>query len=86
MKPKPSEFSVKDIVKVWLIKNGYDGLAGDECGCGVDDLAPCMAENCWGCVAGHAEKIDRNNSEYDLCEGEHGDTVIFPGRKPRRKK
>jgi hypothetical protein len=32
---------IQEIVKVWLIDNGYDGLAGEECGCGIDDLMPC---------------------------------------------
>ena len=32
---------VLDIVKQYLIDNGYDGLYADECGCFVDDLAPC---------------------------------------------
>jgi len=26
---------VKDIVKKYLTDNGFDGLAGDECGCGI---------------------------------------------------
>ncbi|MEN6426075.1 MAG: hypothetical protein ABFE13_11970 [Phycisphaerales bacterium] len=29
------------IVATWLRDNGYDGLAGEECGCGVEDLMPC---------------------------------------------
>ncbi len=35
----------KDIVKQYLINNGYDGLAGEECGCTVDDtigFMPCL--------------------------------------------
>ena len=30
-----------DIIYKYLIGNGYDGLAGDECGCGIDDLMAC---------------------------------------------
>lgn len=33
--------NVQQIVAEWLTARGYDGLAGDECGCGVDDLFPC---------------------------------------------
>jgi hypothetical protein len=30
-----------DIIKAYLVSNGFDGLAGDECGCGIDGLFPC---------------------------------------------
>lgn len=33
--------TVKEIVEKYLRDNGYEGLAGDDCGCGLDDLAPC---------------------------------------------
>ena len=36
--------TVKEIVEKYLRENGYDGLAGEDCGCGLDDLAPC--ESC----------------------------------------
>ena len=32
---------VGDIIKKYLTDNGFDGLAGDECGCGIDELFPC---------------------------------------------
>lgn len=33
---------VHDIVRSYLVNNGYDGLySGCSCGCGVDDLMPC---------------------------------------------
>jgi len=44
--------TVTEIVCEWLVANGYDGLAGDGCGCTVDDLMPC--NDCHNeCVAGH---------------------------------
>jgi len=33
--------TVREIVAKHLTDNGFDGLAGDECGCAVDDLFPC---------------------------------------------
>lgn len=56
--------SVKEIVAEWLEEKGYDGLAGEGCGCELDDLMPCV-EYSPGCVAGHAGKCP------DDCE--HGD-------------
>jgi len=41
MAEKPKE--VEEIIEEWLTANGYDGLCGDNCGCGIDDLAPCGA-------------------------------------------
>ena len=40
--------SVGEIVQEYLRANGYDGLAGENCGCGVDDLFAC-GENCLDC-------------------------------------
>lgn len=31
-----------DIIKAGLISEGYEGLYAEECGCGLDDLAPCQ--------------------------------------------
>ena len=33
--------TVLEIVEEYLKENFYDGLAGDECGCEVDNLFPC---------------------------------------------
>lgn len=37
------DMNVRDILKDWLVIQGYDGLYYDEyeCGCSVDDLVPC---------------------------------------------
>lgn len=40
--------TIKDIIEKYLKDNGFDGLAGDECGCGVDDIFPC-SEFCGQC-------------------------------------
>lgn len=36
-----SKIGAIQIVEKYLRENGFDGLAGDGCGCEVDDLAPC---------------------------------------------
>ena len=33
--------TVKEIVKEYLEKNGYDGLCSENCGCGLYNLMPC---------------------------------------------
>lgn len=33
--------NVKDIIIEYLIKNKFDGLTYDNCGCGIDDLLSC---------------------------------------------
>lgn len=50
---------VIEIVTEYLKANGLDGLANsdDECGCFLDDLAPCGEMREW-CVAGRKAVID----------------------------
>ena len=40
--------TVGEIVAKYLRANGYDGLCSEECGCLLDDFAPCdsMSEEC----------------------------------------
>lgn len=40
--------TVSQIVKKYLNDNGFDGLYGDHCGCGLDDFMPCDGE-CSSC-------------------------------------
>lgn len=51
--------NIHDIVKDWLTTHGYDGLAGDECGCQLDDLMPCGCSHETECVAGKLSTCDR---------------------------
>jgi len=65
--------TVLDIVKQYLIANGYDGLYNEDCGCVVDDLIPCgdCFDNCipgykWdhcGCGCGCTEHIGPKEEE-----------------------
>ena len=42
----------KEIVEKYLKDNGYDGIAGEECGCVIGDLMPC-GEFGYDCVPGY---------------------------------
>jgi len=61
---------VNEIVIDYLRKNGYDGLCGDGCGCGLDDFAPCDEDfgNCEPAykVRCHKEKCENKNE----CDGD----------------
>ena len=42
--------TVKDIIKRYLIEKDFDGLAGNDCGCTLDDFMCCYESDCSGCV------------------------------------
>jgi hypothetical protein len=69
--------NVTEIVKEWLSANGFDGLCGEECGCGLDDLAPCV-DKMDGCVPAYRVPCpparDRKCSEID--------TYLYRPEKP----
>jgi len=64
--------NVKGIVEHWLRGNKYDGLCSEECGCYVDDLAPC-GQFGWDCEPGH---VRSGCSCGENCDGE-----IWPGKR-----
>ncbi len=56
--------SISEIVKKYLVENGFDGLAGEDCGCGVDELfccSTCEEPMNYDCVA--ARKIRQERCE-----------------------
>lgn len=63
---------VKEIIKKYLIENGYDGLYGDDCGCDLDDLIPCD-NDCSMCEPGYKHKCP---------EGHEFDFIISPSKEP----
>lgn len=58
-----------EIVQKYLEDNGFDGLAGDECGCENDDLMCCYS-NPRHCVPGYRV--------YAYYEGEHMILTMSP--------
>lgn len=73
--------TVVDIVKKWLVDNGYDGLWHDDgpCGCGVNDwrngTPPCGDGPYSGCCAAHA-----GESGLD-ADGQHRDVLYYPDKR-----
>lgn len=47
-----------EIIRDYLIKEGYEGLVDKdcECGCDLNDLIPCDSDNVLKCQAGHKIK------------------------------
>jgi hypothetical protein len=64
--------TVKEIVGQYLKDHGFDGLAGEDCGCGGDDLmcCCCSADSCEGCHA--ARLITPCSPECAALEKEGG--------------
>ena len=44
--------TTREIIIEHLQSAGFDGLAGEDCGCGLDDLMPC-GESFADCVPAH---------------------------------
>ena len=64
--------NVLEIIKEYLVQNGYDGLynTAGECACLIEDLAPC-SESCSDCEPGYKGPC--------LCGGDH-DFDLTPNR------
>ena len=83
-----NNITVTQIVFKYLTENGYDGLAGDECGCSTNDICPCDDYG-WDCVAGHRVTVEtctiKETCTHKLCD-EHGYNIpngwcIVAGKK-----
>ena len=48
-----SDMNVREILELWLIDHGYDGLTNDECGCIVGELMPCDEGGIGCCSPGY---------------------------------
>ena len=53
--------TVREIILEYLTTNGFDGLCTDECGCSVDDLAPCCSECVMDCVPARKISVTEAN-------------------------
>ncbi len=64
----------KDIIKEYLVAHHYDGLAGDECACVLDDLIPCNGN-------GGVLKCEPGYEIAGCTCGENHDSHIVPERR-----
>ncbi len=56
--------TVREIVRAYLVEHGYDGLAGEECGCWLVDLMPCCDGAMPECVPGREETATEEDTEW----------------------
>lgn len=73
---KGDDMKTKDIVINYLRNHGYDGLCHreTECGCGLDDFAPCGDGPYHDCETAKARKL--KDDEY-IGDGGPGDAAYF---------
>ena len=53
-----AEKTVSDIIVEYLKENDFDGLYNDDCGCPINDLAPCNCEAIMTCIPGYEMECD----------------------------
>jgi hypothetical protein len=82
--------TVKEIALEWLKANGFTGLCCQDCGCGIDDLMPCVESDIGECVPAH--KCDcttcaKAKTDDCLLDGElDGEEFVFAAEKCWQKK
>ena len=74
--------NVREIIQAYLKENGFDGLAGDDCGCYIGDLAPCSMIDLDICEP--AYKRNCTEAEVAKCENPYcdGGGSCFGTKKP----
>ena len=62
--------TVKTIIMRYLQDKGYDGLAGNGCGCGLNDFMLCdiLEMNCRECRPAMRRKATEEDTEEFDCE------------------
>ena len=68
--------TVREIIVEYLKAHGCDGLAGEDCGCGIGDIAPCgLSCNSLDCVLAKYRKCND-------CEFKWVYYIMFPDEMP----
>ena len=77
--------NVMEIVKEYLQKNNYDGLAGDDCGCELEDLMPCDCSYIMNCEVAHKVLVkDLTPAEIEEYEDDC-EWVMVAGKRDAKK-
>jgi hypothetical protein len=79
--PLPAAKNVREIIVAYLRERGLDGLAGDECGCAIDELAICDHLHLDNCVPARMRGC-LGQKLCGLCDHEEGDTCFAPVDEP----
>ena len=61
--------NIKNIVAEYLVKNKFDGLWSDECGCELSDLMPCDEWGIAKCEPGYKLPCPENCGDHDFHIG-----------------
>jgi hypothetical protein len=64
IKQTAKKTTVLEIVTDYLREHGYDGLCGDECGCGLDNFCLCGSLG-MDCEPAYKQKPEDTPSDYD---------------------
>lgn len=68
--------TVGEILREYLKANGYEGLAGEECSCEIDNLCPYECADVLGCVPGHKVPCDCGEGcEWHIGIKKEDDTI-----------
>ena len=70
--------NVSEILVTWLKEHGYDGLCDEDCGCGIDHLAPC-GDDFGDCEPAHSRKA--TTADADRLGIEVGD-IVYSTEEP----
>jgi hypothetical protein len=61
--------TTREMIAEWLRAHGYDGLCCDECGCLVDNIAPCeLWGNAFECKPGYRCPCDCGEHDWHVGE------------------
>ena len=77
--------TVKEIIINYLKKNGYDGLCGDSCGCGLNDFQPCDEDfgNCEPAYYHPHPDCSKCDVKCDICYSDYA--CCYKTDKPEGK-